>query len=243
LLLVTFAPGVALPPRGPFESVPPVRWYYATLRLPTVRPARFFVVASRYRPSANASLPCGSAHPPGQGSLFTRLPMTAERSSACSGGDDRASQVPEGPPLHTCAGSRDPGGAEPPGHGDGSVLPSAALRASASTISAISGLDSRAHVLAVYASQAGLAPTPTQDSLPAGGQPLPGGGQNPARSQMKFQPHLHGFLLIQAFATQATRSWAASVVRRRSRWTFTSGWRWLRIAAPVAPRGSARRFI
>ena len=29
--------------------------------------------------------------------------------------------------------------------------------------------------------------TATQDSLPAGGQPLPGGGHDPARSQMKFQ--------------------------------------------------------
>lgn len=46
--------------------------------------------------------------------------------------------------------------------------------------------------------------TATQDSLPAGGQPLPDGGQYPARSQMKFQPRLHGFLLIQAFATQST---------------------------------------
>jgi hypothetical protein len=48
--------------------------------------------------------------------------------------------------------------------------------------------------------------TATQDSLPAGGQPLPGGGHNPARSQMKFQPRLHGFLLIQAFATQPISS-------------------------------------
>jgi hypothetical protein len=39
--------------------------------------------------------------------------------------------------------------------------------------------------------------TTTQDSLPAGGQPLPGGGRYPARSQMKFQPRLHGILLIQ----------------------------------------------
>jgi hypothetical protein len=44
----------------------------------------------------------------------------------------------------------------------------------------------------------------TQDSLPAGGQPLPDGARYPARSQMKFQPRLHGFLLIQAFATQST---------------------------------------
>lgn len=44
----------------------------------------------------------------------------------------------------------------------------------------------------------------TQDSLPAGGQPLPGEGRYPARFQMKFQPRLHGFLLIQAFATQST---------------------------------------
>jgi hypothetical protein len=35
------------------------------------------------------------------------------------------------------------------------------------------------------------------------GQPLPDGGHDPARSQMKFQPRLHGFLPIQAFATQS----------------------------------------
>ena len=46
--------------------------------------------------------------------------------------------------------------------------------------------------------------TATQDSLPAGGQPLPDGGRYPARSLMKFQPRLHGILLIQAFATQST---------------------------------------
>jgi transposase InsO family protein len=55
--------------------------------------------------------------------------------------------------------------------------------------------------LAVYASQLSFprsrGRTATQDSLPAGGQPLPGGGHDPARSLMKFLPHLHGFLLIQ----------------------------------------------
>src|SRR3954468_11566777 len=50
--------------------------------------------------------------------------------------------------------------------------------------------------------------TATQDSLPAGGQPLPGGGHNPARSQMKFQPHLHGFLLIQVSQRNQRRSYA-----------------------------------
>jgi hypothetical protein len=52
--------------------------------------------------------------------------------------------------------------------------------------------------------------TATQDSLPTGGQPLPEGDRYPARSLMKFQPHLHGVLLIQAFATQATAELASN---------------------------------
>jgi hypothetical protein len=51
--------------------------------------------------------------------------------------------------------------------------------------------------------------TATQDSLPAGGQPLPDGGHDPARSQMKFQPRLHGFLLIQASQRKQRPSSAA----------------------------------
>jgi len=54
--------------------------------------------------------------------------------------------------------------------------------------------------------------TATQDSLPAGGQPLPGGGHNPARSQMKFQPPLHGFLLIQVPQRNQRRSYAALAI-------------------------------
>jgi hypothetical protein len=50
----------------------------------------------------------------------------------------------------------------------------------------------------------------TQDSLPAGGQPLPDGGRNPARSRVKFQLRLHGILLTQAFPTQAGGMTAAS---------------------------------
>jgi hypothetical protein len=54
--------------------------------------------------------------------------------------------------------------------------------------------------------------TTTQDSLPAGGQPLPGGGHNPARSRMKFQPLLHGFLLTQVSQRNQRPSWAANVL-------------------------------
>ena len=64
--------------------------------------------------------------------------------------------------------------------------------------------------------------TATQDSLPAGGQPLPGGGRYPARSQMKFQSRLHDILLIQAFATQSMSEfgsvWRCIYRDARPRW-------------------------
>jgi hypothetical protein len=46
--------------------------------------------------------------------------------------------------------------------------------------------------------------TVTQDSLPAGGQPLPDGGRYPARSLVNFQPRLHGILLIQGAKEKRT---------------------------------------
>src|SRR5690606_24285745 len=59
------------------------------------------------------------------------------------------------------------------------------------TTISLSKLNHAALVLAVYASQLSFprprGRTTTQDSLPAGGQPLPDGGHNPVRSQMKFQ--------------------------------------------------------
>jgi hypothetical protein len=63
----------------------------------------------------------------------------------------------------------------------------------------LSGLHHTAHSLAVYASQA-PSRTTTQDSLPAGDQPLPGGSNYPARRLRRFprRSSAHRFLLLQA---------------------------------------------
>jgi hypothetical protein len=63
----------------------------------------------------------------------------------------------------------------------------------------LSGLDHTARALAVYASQA-PSRTTTQDSLPAGDQPLPGGSNYPARRLRRFlrRSSAHRFLLLQA---------------------------------------------
>lgn len=63
----------------------------------------------------------------------------------------------------------------------------------------LSGLHHTAHALAVYASQSSSR-APTQDSLPAGDQPLPGGTHFPARRFRRFPRRSSGlrFLLLRA---------------------------------------------
>ena len=66
----------------------------------------------------------------------------------------------------------------------------------------LSGLNNMAFALAVYASQLSSPRrdcTATQNSLPAGGQPLPDGIGYPQDYSVKFQSlHLHDLLLTQA---------------------------------------------
>lgn len=70
------------------------------------------------------------------------------------------------------------------------------------TINRLSGLNHTAFALAVYASQLSFSRgncTATQNSLPAGGQPLPGGIGYPQNYSVKFQSlYLHDFPLTQA---------------------------------------------
>ena len=67
----------------------------------------------------------------------------------------------------------------------------------------LSGLNHMAFALVVYASQLSFPSqncTATQDSLPAGGQPLPDGIGYPQDYSVKFQSlHLPDFLLTQAW--------------------------------------------
>ena len=70
------------------------------------------------------------------------------------------------------------------------------------TINRLSGLNHAAFALAVYASQLSFSRgncTATQNSLPAGGQPLPGAIGYPQNYSVKFQSsYLHDFPLTQA---------------------------------------------
>jgi hypothetical protein len=158
-----------LPSTGSSGRVPPLHGYYSVLRLPAALPA---------------ALRCLRLAVPRLGSLFA--PRRGE--PACLGpglghpvarpgrlrGDDRASQVPGHPP-YAHAPLSDPGGISVPGH---SRHRDAAFR-SCDDVGFHGFLNSRgsitrpAHSLCTLRS-AGC-PTATQHSVPAGGQPLPGG--------------------------------------------------------------------
>ena len=96
---------------------------------------------------------------------------------------DRVSQVP-GDPSCALALFFDPGGT---GHARPSRRADAAPAADKSEDSRndLSRLNRTAWALAVYASQWG-SPPPTQDSLPAAGQALPGGIRYPQGSDERF---------------------------------------------------------
>ncbi len=113
----------------------------------------------------------------------------------CFRGDDRISQVP-GEPRFPFAHVLRPRPAPACLTTCGTLGVAPANRTTrASTVRTISGLNSMAFELAVYASQ-GRLPFLTQDSLPAAGQALLD-GLLPARSQYKVSNH-STFLLIQA---------------------------------------------
>jgi hypothetical protein len=81
--------------------------------------------------------------------------------------------------------SRTPAGSPPPGRYGGGTRPTRSLTPWAPAIISISGLNSTAFTLAVYASQPG-SPQSTQDSLPVVGQTLPGGIGYPQGSDERF---------------------------------------------------------
>ena len=89
------------------------------------------------------------------------------------GGEARASQVP-GEPRCVHALLFDPGGMDMPGPGDMSMRPSVIYTTSAPARLTFRGSITRpARSLSTL--RRSRLPVPTQDSLPAGGQPLPGG--------------------------------------------------------------------
>ncbi len=160
-----------LPSTGSLGSVPPLQRYYAVLRLPAAHPVSLRCLRSTVPKSAPVSLP-QRAEPARQGlGLVTRCPsgFTSEAS-----GPPRFLDVPVAHMLR----SRTPVESQRPGLLGRSMQPSAVVTASASTSTNSRGsLTQPARSLCTLRS-AGY-PHTTQHSVPAGGQPLPGGIRDP----------------------------------------------------------------
>lgn len=158
--------------RVPWVRVPRLRRYSGVLRLPSSIPRT--LVASR---TGTTSAPLAvryfreaTARPPGGQGFVIPAPRRVPSLLVETVGPPRFL----GDPFVCMPRSLTPAECPPPGHLGESLLPSGPSRPSAALRLSISGLDHAAYTLAVYASQAG-SPQSTQDSLPAGGQPWPGG--------------------------------------------------------------------
>ena len=160
-----------LPSTGSLGSVPPLQRYYAVLRLPAAHPLLLRCLRSTVPKSAPVSLP-RRAEPARRGlGLVTRCPsgFTSEAS-----GPPRFLDVPVAHMLR----SRTPVESQRPGLLGPAMRPSAVVTASASTSTNSRGsLTQPARSLCTLRS-AGY-PYTTQHSVPAGGQPLPGGIRDP----------------------------------------------------------------
>ena len=160
-----------LPSTGSLGSVPPLQRYYAVLRLPAAHSVSLRCLRSTVPKSAPVSLP-RRAEPARRGmGLVTRCPsgFTSEAS-----GPPRFLDVPVAHMLR----SRTPVESPRPGLLGRAMQPSAVVTASASTSTNSRGsLTQPARSLCTLRS-AGY-PYTTQHSVPAGGQPLPGGIQDP----------------------------------------------------------------
>ena len=161
-------PAPPFPPRGPSGRFPRLPGTIEALRLPAVLPAslrspslRGTVVASVYSLSQKA----GRLAPVSLDLLFAGGP---------SGITPQKRRDLPGSWTNPClrAALYDPGGTSAPGHFQRFGAAAHTETMSAPTNSGLSRLNRVAHMLAVYASPYGL-PRPTQDSLAAGGQPLP----------------------------------------------------------------------
>lgn len=160
-----------LPSTGSLGSVPPLQRYYAVLRFPAAHSVSLRRLRSTVPKSAPVSLP-RRAEPARRGlGLVTRCPsgFTSEAS-----GPPRFLDVPVAHMLR----SRTPVESQRPGLLGRSMQPSAVVTASASTSTNSRGsLTQPVRSLCTLRS-AGY-PYTTQHSVPAGGQPLPGGIRDP----------------------------------------------------------------
>ncbi len=160
--------GIPFSPRGSGGPVPPLRRYYETLRLPPVLLAALRCLRLAIPPIASDLC---SQRPPTRGRGHRGVGVPVSRAGMFDG-DERVSQVPRDPSCALALLS-DPGGTEHvrPLRRVGAVP---AADKSEDSRNDLSRLNHTAWTLAVYASPRG-SPLPTQDSLPAAGQALPGG--------------------------------------------------------------------
>jgi hypothetical protein len=164
-------PGAPLPSTGSLGSVPPLHRYCWSTPTPHC-PSRFASLPS-FSGTAAASLDSLSREV-GHLTPVSLDPLLPVALPALCHGDTGVSQVPGRTLARLPSLSLDPGGIAAPGHSRRLDAASAIDTAFGSPNVNLSRLDHAAIALAVYASQCG-SPRPTQDSLPAGGQPLPCG--------------------------------------------------------------------
>ncbi len=135
-------------------------------------PPHFVAFVWRYRVCARCSLPGEGSAPAWVLGLITGRPPGIER------GEIRPSQVPGGPPCMR-APLCDPDLSPASGHLGARDAAFRLVHDVGQGNLDLTGLNHAAHMLAVYASAASVTRNATQDSLPAGGQPLLGGVHPP----------------------------------------------------------------
>ncbi len=178
-------PGVPFPPPGPAGLGSPassVLWNAPTSCHPS-RGAR--CLARRYRPRAPCFAPVADEHYPRRArGLFSRLPNRLSKS-----GDSRISRVPVRSPRYMPCSHQTPVGSERQANSAPSMLPSAGGTASAPTTNEFRGSITRP-ASSLSTLRSGGCPNATQDSLPGGGQPYPG-GTRPAGPVQKVSETTH----------------------------------------------------
>ena len=171
-------------PRVPVGSVPRSHRYYGTLRLPTIHPGG--LVDS----PAGTVLALLVSLPPSASTTHDGPGFWSPGSPTGSSGR-RQQDLPSSRQIlsmHALLPS-DPGGTGAPGHSALAMLPSASDTASAPTISEFRGSITRP-ASSLSTLRSGGYPNATQDSLPGGGQPYPG-GTRPAGSVRKVSETTH----------------------------------------------------
>jgi len=162
-----------LPSAGSLGSVPPRRRYYEALRIPAARPAALRclrLAVSRSHPHFVPVAAECAGREPGVGHPVPPAGTLPRRRRGLPGSWGTPVSVPCSPT---------PAGSHAPGHCGAATRLSVPLTTSAPAMRSFRGSIARpAHWLSTLRSPG--RPGTTQDSLPAAGQALPGGGRYPA---------------------------------------------------------------